>query len=1143
MGFLNHVKLWKDVLDPALDEKTAPSLGGVHLGKEAEIYVNPDEFFKRTLITRHMAEALGDVVSALSGEGGSRIITLSSLFGGGKTHTLLTIYHAIRKPSAILEAKTEDSETRELVNKLVEKLTGKTAEGVRVVVLDGYFSELAPTPVNPLIVPGGYRVQTIWGSLAHQLGRFDDVRINDEKLYAPPVDVIMKLLEGRPVLILIDELVHYVVTLRSSGDQVLQNYADQVVAFIEALAKAVESSKQVVLVVSMPVEVSDRELVVEERYRSATGVVESIYRSIRRVASRPIMPVAPAEMPSVLRTRIFESIDDKVARAVSSTLEKLYSSEEWKEIFGEKAVDYAHKVEKTYPFHPSYIETLIDILDKHEVLEKTRDAIRITRMIIRKLAESKSDAELVMPFHIDVEDREIRSILFSHQNYRQFETIVSEDIVKKAGDYTRPELAKVIAKVILVKTFVYPGSKSYQQFYPDKHWVIVSSYEPAMARTLDLQPKDYVDALEWVSSNLVYLLSENDKYWFTQLVTPIRRVEMYSRDVSDREALKKVEEYAWKLLSKPAEMLLSGSRRRSEGEKVKTLFSVGSSKVLLEPKPVDNDSREYILLAVLLPLDEKDIEKLIYETSSGGTRRYANTVYLIYPRDYSVLNQMLSLAKYLIACGKVSEELELLYQDSDTREVMGRKLEKYCKGMDGIEGKLVVNILSGLNRVAYPSFDDERLRNTFGLTDASMADTIIETASRALRNTRPQKLYEELDFDMLHYTLSQIGIDISEGNSGKQVSDIVDYFYSNTRLPMVSDQAIKDALIDGVRWLKIGIRRSGKVYFKKIYTCSSMQECTPPQTAEGEAPSSLEANDIVLPWKIALREQLEALKDVKEERTADGIRKTWYGVYFGGSIIPVAKALEELDPETLRSTPIVMVSELIKEGVDVKLEKYETICSPGEELSIDVVVERVGSFKGEVSLSATQGELSPDKITIGDEKPSAKISWRIRAPTEPGVYSYELKALNSSGEALKSVVVKVTVTPKGRMEYRGIPPKGTKVSSLVVEVSSRTPNLKPVAIVDSRLGSLCDVEEAVLEVEAEIAGRRAKMSLRLEQVSTEDLKTIFPVVMQRYGILTKRVAYRIVLKPRGGEYIIAPEFPENDAKEIKDYIEYYVFEE
>jgi len=489
-------------------------------------------------------------------------------------------------------------------------------------------------------------------------------------------------------------------------------------AFVESLAKAVDLSRRSVLIVSMPLEERGEGLEVEERYKSQLSVVTSLYKSVSRVASRRIVPVAPSDIPSILKVRIFESIDHRAAKAVSSGLVKIYGAEENREFFGEDAVRKTHLAEKTYPFHPSYIETLVDIVDKHEGLEKTRDSIRITRKVIRKLAEAKNPVELVMPFHIDVEDREIRGTLLSHELYRQYATVVEEDVVERTKRYDRPELAKTIAKTILVKTFVYAGSTRHHQLYPDKHEVIISSFEPSMARELNLQPKDYLDALEWASSNLVYLLSEGGRYWFTQFASPIRRVEMTARTVDDHEALKKVEEYAWKLLTKPYEDVVLGSQRRSQrGGETSSPFNASSSLVLAEPKLVDHESRDYILAAILSPVRESEVEKIIYETPSGGSRRYTNTVYLIYPRDSNSVSQMIGFAKHLIACDIVGDELDSTYEDSEVREVMRKKLEKYCKGMEGVEGKLVINILTGLNLVAYPTFDENSHRNTFKLTE------------------------------------------------------------------------------------------------------------------------------------------------------------------------------------------------------------------------------------------------------------------------------------------------------------------------------------------------------------------------------------------------------------------------------------------
>jgi len=1139
MGFLNHVKIWNDVLDPRLDEKAAPSLGGVHLGKEEVIYSDPMKFFRRTLITKHMAEALENVANVLLEKGGNKLLMLLSLFGGGKTHTLLTIYHAFRNPTTLLEAKTEDNEISERLRKLVEELS--KAGNVRVVVLDGFFSELTPTPVNPLVTANNYKVQTIWGSLAHQLGRFDEVKENDEKIISPPADVLVKLLGNEPLLILIDELVDYVIRLKTSGDLKLQNYADQVLSFMENLVKAVDLSRRAVLIISLPTEERREGLKVEERYKSQLGVVTSLYKSVSRVASRKILPVAPSDIPSILKVRIFESVDVKAAKAISSTLAKLYGIEENKEIFGEDAVKKAHQIETTYPFHPSYIETLVDVVDKHESLEKTRDAIRITRKVVRKLAEANNPTELIMPFHIDVEDREIRGTLFSHELYRQYETVVEEDIVTRAKNYEKPELVKIIAKTILLKTFVYVGSIKQHQLYPNKYEVIISSFEPSMARTLNLQPKDYSNALEWASSNLIYMLSEGGRYWFVQFASPIRRVEMTAQAIDDHEALKKVEEYAWKLLTKPYEEVASSSRKHGRKETERTPFNVAVSAVLTEPKPMNHDSRDYVLVTILSPIPESEVEKIIYLTPSGGLRRYANTIYLIYPRHSANVSQMLSFAKRLIACGMVEKELDSLYTDSEVREVMSKKLEKYCKGTEGIEGQLLVNILAGLNYVAYPSFDENTHRNTFKVVDATMADTIVETAARALKTARPPKLYDELDFEQLDYMLSQVGTNLSEGELTRLASDIVDYFYSNPRLPMIREEIVKNALIDGVRSLRVGVKKSGRIFFKRIHECRSKQECSPPSVEEGEVPRTIESEDLILPWRIALQEQLEGLKEVKEEKIAGGIRRTWHAFYINGTLIPITEALKSFDLETLRYSPLVKITEFIEEGVDIKLDKYEVTALPNEEITITVFVERIGKFEGEVLLEVTEGSLSTDKTVINDENPSATLEWRLRTPEKQGRYSYEVKAIDSSGKVLRTASLIVIVSPKEREGCReGVPQKGTKLSLIKIEVN--TLSFKPLRVIDVKFSSECYVETAEVKLEAEIAGRKPKVTLRLDDVALEDVKNLFSSIAQRYGVSLKYVWYQVTLKPRKGEYIVTPEFAESEVKELENYMTYCVFE-
>jgi len=1139
MGFLDNVELWEDVLDEGLDEKSAPGLGSVHLGMEEPVYTVPEEFYRRTLLTRYIVDAIDAVVDTLSGGGGSKILLLQSLFGGGKTHTLLAVYHAFRRPEALLEAKTDSAETRDRVRRLVDKLLGLGS--VRIAVIDGHYHELAPSPVNPLEVPGGYRVQTVWGALAHQLGRYGEVRSNDETLYAPQADILRRVLGEEPVLILVDEIADYIVRLWSTGDETLKGYAESVVAFFEILAKAVDLSPRSVLLVSLPVGDANARKV-EDRYKLYRDIIQRLYKSLTRVNAKRIVPVAPEDIPSILRVRLFKHINNDAARTVASALARVYSSDENRDLFGEGAVRVATRIVRTYPFHPSYIDTLVDIIDKHEGLQKTRDAIKITRKIVRKLAKTGSTSELVMPYHLDVEDREIQAILFSNETYRGYATVVNVDITGKAREYDRPEIAKIVAKTILVKTFVYTGILKYLQAYPDRHEVLVSSYEPSTARELKAQPKDYMDALEWASRNLVYLLNESGRYWFTIVTSPIKLVETQARQVGDQEALRKVKEYTWSLMTKPAGEILSGSRRRGgRGQPVAAPFNAANSLVLEEPERVDHDSREYILLAFLSPLRGEEIESIMYETPSGGLRRYANTVYLIYPRSNENLLQMLGFAKHLIACDMIRDEIDSLYPDNDMREIFRKKLEKYCKGMEGIEGNLVSNILAGLNTVAYPWFDDKASRNSYRTTSTPGADTIIEKAARALKTERPPKFYDNLDFEMLDHLLSQAGVSLPESDTPRLVSDIIDYFYSNPKLPMVRDETVRDAIIDGVIGLRIGVRRNGKVYFKKVYECTSTLDCNPPMSFEGEDPGDVGLNDVVLPWRTALKEQVDSLVAGEvEEKVNGGLRRVWHAFYVDGELVPVREAFERYDLETLLESPLVRISEFIEEGVDVKLDSYELTVSPGEEATITVLLERIGGFQGEAILEVSSGTLSTSKVSITEETPSATVEWRLKVPDEPGTYRYDIIVRGPNGREMKREILTVHVRPTSAAIEKGVPPRGAKLRFL--EVNVPVFNFSPLKVIASRFSGNSEVEEAVLEMTVEVGDVKPRIVVRLEKATLEDIKSVFTVIASRYGAFAKSTSYRIRLVPKGGEYIVMPELSDNEVRDVREYIVYQAYE-
>src|SRR5258706_8084671 len=102
---------WREVIVPHPDVQSgryqqaefAADLAQVLAGKATAEYGDPVEFFRRTYLTSGMRRLLLDALARLRGEGGEPVIQLKTAFGGGKTHTMLALYHLLRAPAQCAE--------------------------------------------------------------------------------------------------------------------------------------------------------------------------------------------------------------------------------------------------------------------------------------------------------------------------------------------------------------------------------------------------------------------------------------------------------------------------------------------------------------------------------------------------------------------------------------------------------------------------------------------------------------------------------------------------------------------------------------------------------------------------------------------------------------------------------------------------------------------------------------------------------------------------------------------------------------------------------------------------------------------------------------------------------------------------------
>src|ERR1700721_263481 len=105
------MKPWREVALPHpdvlegnfLQSEFRADITAVHTGKASPEYQDATAFFQRTFITEGMGLLLTSVAKGLNGQGSDPVIQLQTAFGGGKTHTMLAVYHMATRACPLKE--------------------------------------------------------------------------------------------------------------------------------------------------------------------------------------------------------------------------------------------------------------------------------------------------------------------------------------------------------------------------------------------------------------------------------------------------------------------------------------------------------------------------------------------------------------------------------------------------------------------------------------------------------------------------------------------------------------------------------------------------------------------------------------------------------------------------------------------------------------------------------------------------------------------------------------------------------------------------------------------------------------------------------------------------------------------------------
>lgn len=522
------LKPWREIAVPHEDvlkgtfqqAEFAADLSRVHDGTATAEYQDAKLFFERTFITEGMRLLLDSVIRRLSGKGGDPVIQLQTAFGGGKTHTMLAVYH-------LASGKVAPA-TLQGVSSILDAAGVKELPKARIVVLDGI--KLSP---NQPSRRDGVKVCTLWGELAWQLGgkkAYSEVKESDESGTSPGKDVLAALLkEHSPCVILIDETVAYLRQFEQ-GKTYAGGTFDSNLTFIQALTEALKAAPKAVMLASLP---ESHMEVGSAHGQAALDALEKYFGRVQALWK----PVGTEEAFEIVRRRLFTSISDKLAaESVCRGFADLYVNQSAD--FPKETQDsrYYDRLLRAYPIHPEVFERLYEDWSTLEKFQRTRGVLKLMAKVIHRLWKDDNKDLMILPGSLPLYDPDVRNeaIYYLPQGW---DPVLERDIDGERAETTEIEnkepllgsvqAARRVARAVFLGSA--PTTQSQMVRGIELERIILGCSQPGQ------QTSRYKDGLRRLTERLHYLNAGNNRYWFDVRPNLRREMEERKRRFQDKE--------------------------------------------------------------------------------------------------------------------------------------------------------------------------------------------------------------------------------------------------------------------------------------------------------------------------------------------------------------------------------------------------------------------------------------------------------------------------------------------------------------------------------------------------------------------------------------------------------------------------------
>ncbi|WP_192357697.1 DUF499 domain-containing protein [Mesorhizobium mediterraneum] len=614
-GEVEGLKPWRvvsppreDVLTGRLDkDKFAANLAAADRAEGEETYADPIEFFNATYLTAGLRMTLENAAKRLRGGGGPSTIGLQTNFGGGKTHTLLSLLHM---------ARLQDLSRADNLSSIATEIGSSNLGEVNLAVFSG--SDKGPDV--PLATADGHAVRTLWGYLAWRLAGREGlalVKPSEEAGTSPGAEVFQKVLTltGKPSLILLDELVVFVRQL--TGERYNAH-----LSFLQSLTEAAAQIPNALIVGSLPE--SDLEAGGTEKGLDTLRALEKLFGRTQSAWQ----PAQGSETYSVVRRRLFQELDTEGEKQRKRTVErfvKLYRDHKSDFPSGTGERDYADKMMEAYPIHPMLFDKLSNEWGALEKFQRTRGVLALLARTIFASYRERSDEPLILPSSLRVDDPAVRGALLEPlpgpvwgsiiEGEVDGDTSLPAEMESRRQRYRNDQIARRAARAVFVSTAP-AGDARGGITGPELRLACVKPGE---------QISIFGDALREIAERSAHLYETEGRYWYGPRATLNKLADNRQLDVdndaADAEIIKflKIDERAkssWGRVHTAPDRALEAEDRPTSGLVIlgpNHLYQAGSGSIA-EIEALDGldrragGQRKYRNALVFLAADDRGLE-------------------------------------------------------------------------------------------------------------------------------------------------------------------------------------------------------------------------------------------------------------------------------------------------------------------------------------------------------------------------------------------------------------------------------------------------------------------------------------------------------------------------------------------------------